>query len=105
MELVQKDGNREITRCVLYYNLDVVISVGYRTNSDRVIQFRRWATFVLREFLKKGYIIDKKRMTNGAFFDEYYYDLLLSESREINLDILNDAGKILHEIACDKVLT
>ena len=83
--LVQKEGNREITRKLLYYNLDVVISVGYRTNSDRAIQFRRWATFVLKEFSKKGYIIDKKRMANGAFFDEDYYDSLLAEIREIRL--------------------
>lgn len=59
----------------------------------------------LKEFSKKSYIIDKKRMINRAFFDEYYYDSLLAENREINLDILKDAGKILHEIACDKVLT
>ena len=83
--LVQKEGNREIVRTVLYYNLDVVISVGYRTNSDRAIQFRRWATYVLKEFSKKGYIIDKKRMANGAFFDEDYYDSLLAEIREIRL--------------------
>lgn len=105
MELVQKDGNRGITRYVLYYNLDVVISVGYRTNSDRVIQFRRWATFVFKRIFEKRLYNRKKRMINGAFFDEYYYDLLLAENREINLDILKDAGKILHEIACDKVLT
>ena len=67
--LVQKEGNREITRNVLYYNLDMVISVGYRINSDRAIQFRRWATYILKEFSKKGYIIDKNRMANGAFFD------------------------------------
>ena len=72
--LVQKEGNREITRNVLYYNLDMVISVGYRINSDRAIQFRRWATYILKEFSKKGYIIDKNRMANGAFFDEDYYD-------------------------------
>ena len=83
--LVQKEGNREITRNILYYNLDVVISVGYRTSSDRAIQFRRWATYILKEFLKKGYIIDKKRMANGAFFDEDYYDSLLAEIREIRL--------------------
>ena len=83
--LVQKEGNREITRNVLYYNLDMVISVGYRTNSDRAIQFRRWATYILKEFSKKGYIIDKKRMANGAFFDEDYYDSLLAEIREIRL--------------------
>ena len=63
----------------------MVISVGYRTNSDRAIQFRRWATYILKEFSKKGYIIDKKRMANGAFFDEDYYDSLLAEIREIRL--------------------
>ena len=52
--LVQKEGNREVERKVNYYNLDVVISVGYRVNSDRAIQFRRWATNVLKEFSKKG---------------------------------------------------
>ena len=83
--LVQKEGNREITRNVLYYNLDMVISIGYRTNSDRAIQFRRWATYILKEFSKKGYIIDKKRMANGAFFDEDYYESLLAEIREIRL--------------------
>jgi len=51
--LVQKEGNREVNRNVTYYNLDVVISVGYRTNSDRAIQFRRWATNILKEFSKK----------------------------------------------------
>lgn len=83
--LVQKEGNREITRNVLYYNLDMVISVGYRTNSDRAIQFRKWVTYILKEFSKKGYIIDKKRMANDAFFDEDYYDSLLAEIREIRL--------------------
>ena len=66
--LVQKEGKRKIARNILYYNLDVVISVGYRTNSDSAIQFRRWATYVLKEFSKKAYIIDKKRMSNDVFF-------------------------------------
>ena len=99
--LVQKEGNREITRNVLFYNLDMVISVGYKVNSDRAIQFRRWATHILKEFSKKGYIIDKRRMANGTFFDEDYYDSLLAD----DLDILKDAGKISHEIACDKALS
>ncbi len=68
-----------------YYNLDAVISVGYRVNSDRAIQFRRWATNVLKQFAKKGYIIDKKRMENGTFFDEDYFEELLAEIREIRL--------------------
>lgn len=83
--VVQKEGNREVKRIVKYYNLDAVISVGYRVNTDRAIQFRRWATNVLKEFSKKGYIIDKKRMENGTFFDEDYYDTLLAEIREIRL--------------------
>ena len=83
--LVQKEGNREVKRNIKYYNLDAVISIGYRVNSDRAIQFRRWATSVLKEFSKKGYIIDKKRMENGIFFDEDYYDSLLAEIREIRL--------------------
>ena len=83
--LVQKEGNRDVKRSVKYYNLDAVISVGYRVNSDRAIQFRRWATNILKEFSKKGYILDKKRMENGTFFDEDYYEELLAEIREIRL--------------------
>lgn len=77
-----KDGKTYQTN---YYNLDTVISVGYRVNSDRAIQFRRWATNILKEFSKKGYIIDKKRMENGTFFDEDYFEHLLAEIREIRL--------------------
>ena len=83
--VVHQEGNREVKRNIKYYNLDAVISVGYRVNSDRAIQFRRWATYVLKEFSKKGYILDKKRMENGTFFDEDYYETLLAEIREIRL--------------------
>ena len=85
MELVQKEGTRNVKRNVEFYNLDAIISVGYRVNSIRATQFRRWATHILKEFSKKGYIIDKKRMKNGAFFDEDYYESLLAEIREIRL--------------------
>lgn len=60
--LFQNEGGREVKRNVQYYNLDMVISVGYRVNSEKAIGFRRWATSILKEFSKKGYIIDKKRM-------------------------------------------
>ncbi len=76
------DGKNYKTK---YYNLDAIISVGYRVNSDTAIQFRRWSTNVLKEFSKKGYIIDKKRMENGTFFDEDYFETLLAEIREIRL--------------------
>lgn len=83
--VVQNEGNREVRRKIKYYNLDAIISVGYRVNSDRAIQFRRWATNILKQFAKKGYIIDKKRMENGTFFDEDYFEELLAEIREIRL--------------------
>jgi len=83
--LVQQEGERLVERQIKYYNLDAAISVGYRVNSDRAIQFRRWATQIIKEFSKKGYVIDKKRMENGTFFDEDYYDSLLAEIREIRL--------------------
>ena len=69
----------------LFYNLDAIISVGYRVNSRRATQFRQWATRILREFAIKGYILDKKRMENGHFLGEDYFEQLLSEIREIRL--------------------
>lgn len=68
-----------------FYNLDAIISVGYRVNSVRATQFRQWATQVLREFAVKGYVLDKKRLENGAFLGEDYFERLLSEIREIRL--------------------
>ena len=68
--LVQQEGNREITRTVLYYNLDVVISVGYRTNSDRVIRFRIWATKILKEYMTKGFALNDERFIKAKYFDE-----------------------------------
>ena len=68
-----------------FYNLDAIISVGYRVNSKRATQFRQWATQVLREFAIKGYVLDNKRLENGAFLGEDYFERLLAEIREIRL--------------------
>ncbi len=68
-----------------FYNLDAVISVGYRVNSIRATQFRQWATGVLREFAIKGYVLDRQRMENGSFLGEDYFERLLAEIREIRL--------------------
>jgi hypothetical protein len=68
-----------------FYNLDAIISVGYRVNSVRATQFRQWATQVLREFAVKGYVLDKKRLENGVFLGEDYFERLLNEIREIRL--------------------
>lgn len=85
MEIVQMEGSREVTRQVDFYNLDAIISVGYRVNSTRATQFRQWCTFVLRQFAIRGYVIDKKRMENGSFIGIDYFEHLLAEIREIRL--------------------
>jgi len=83
--IVQKEGSREVTRNIDFYNLDAIISVGYRVNSVRATQFRQWATQVLKEFAIKGYVLDKKRMENGTYLGEDYFEHLLEEIREIRL--------------------
>lgn len=82
---VQQEGKRQVNRELIHYNLDAVISVGYRVNSIRATQFRRWATQVLAQYAKTGYVIDRERMENGAFLDEDYFERLLEEIREIRL--------------------
>ncbi|MDP2215807.1 MAG: virulence RhuM family protein [Methanolobus sp.] len=84
-QIVQTEGSREVKRSVDFYNLDAIISVGYRVNSIRATQFRQWATRVLHDFAIKGYVLDKKRMENGSFLNEDYFEHLLEEIREIRL--------------------
>ena len=76
------DGKNYLTQ---FYNLDAILSVGYRVNSVRATQFRQWCTSVLRQFAIRGYVIDKKRMENGTFLGEDYFEHLLAEIREIRL--------------------
>ena len=80
METTASDGKNYDTT---FYNLDAIISVGYRVNSVRATQFREWCTCVLRQFVIRGYVIDKKRMENGSFIAEDYFEHLLAEIREI----------------------
>ena len=78
---VQKEGTREVERNVVYYNLDMIISVGYRVNSHRGVRFRTWATQVLKEYLIKGFVLNDdllKRAGGGNYFDE-----LLTRIRDI----------------------
>lgn len=85
ISVVQLEGTRKVSRELLFYNLDAIISVGYRVNSIRATQFRQWCTYVLRQFVIRGYAIDKKRMENGSFISEDYFEHLLAEIREIRL--------------------
>lgn len=83
--IVQMEGSRQVSRDIDFYNLDAIISVGYRVNSIRATQFRQWATQVLRTFALKGYVLDKPRLENGTFLGEDYFEQLLEEIREIRL--------------------
>ena len=85
ISVVQKEGERNVNRATTFYNLDAIISVGYRVNSVRATQFRQWCTYVLRQFAIRGYVIDKKRMENGSFIGKDYFEHLLAEIREIRL--------------------
>ena len=75
-----EDGKDYTTR---FYNLDAIIAVGFRVNSARAIQFRQWATGVLRDYAIRGYVLDKERLKNGSFFNKAYFENLLADIREI----------------------
>jgi len=85
------DGKEYVTK---FYNLDAIISVGYRVNSQRATQFRIWATNVLKEFAIKGYVLDRERLKNGSFLNKKYFDTLLEEIREIRASERNFYQKI-----------
>lgn len=83
MEIVQTEGEREVKRSVDFYNLDMVIAVGYRVNSKEATQFRIWATKTLKEFIVKGFVLDDERLKQGKKFGKDYFDELLERIREI----------------------
>lgn len=78
MEQVQREGERLVKRNVEFYNLDAIISVGYRVNSQKATQFRIWATQILKEYIKKGFVLDDERLKQGktAFGKDYFRELL-----------------------------
>ena len=85
ISVVRQEGNRAVNRTLQFYSLDAIIAVGYRVNSIRATQFRQWATSVLRQYAIRGYVLDRKRMENGTFLGEDYFEHLLAEIREIRL--------------------
>ncbi len=86
-----EDGKNYNTK---YYNLDVIIAIGFKVNSQRAIDFRLWAINVLKQYSVKGYVLDKERLKNGSFLDENYFDELLQEIREIRISERNFYQKI-----------
>lgn len=86
-----EDGKNYKTK---YYNLDVIIAVGFKINSKRAIDFRLWAINILKQYSVKGYVLDKERLKNGTFLNENYFDELLQEIREIRISERNFYQKI-----------
>lgn len=78
IRIVQQEGVRQVERERIFYNLDAIISVGYRVNSQRATQFRQWATRILNEFIRKGFVLDDERLKQGmtAFGKDYFRELL-----------------------------
>jgi hypothetical protein len=83
LETVQMEGNREVKRNIEYYNLDAIISTGYRVNSRQATQFRIWATKTLKEYIIKGFAMDDERLKNGRYFGKDYFRELLERVRSI----------------------
>ena len=83
LETVREEGDRKVKRNVEYYNLDAIIAVGYRVNSNKATQFRIWATKVLREYIIKGFVLDDERLKNGRYFGKDYFRELLERVRSI----------------------
>lgn len=83
IQIVQQEGNRDVERSQIFYNLDAIIAVGYRVNSYQATQFRIWATGVLKEFIVKGFAMDDERLKQGRHFGKDYFDDLLQRIREI----------------------
>lgn len=83
METVQQEGNRQVKRVMDYYNLDAIITVGYRVNSIKATKFRQWATTTLKEFMIKGFVLNDDMLKNGKSFGKDYFDELLERIKEI----------------------
>jgi hypothetical protein len=83
LEIVQKEGSREVSRTPELYSLDMIIAVGYRVNSKKATKFRQWATHTLKEYIQKGYLLNMDLLKNGRQFGRDYFDELLEKIREI----------------------
>ena len=94
MEIVRKEGNRNVNRELEFYNLDAIIAVGYRVNSKKATKFRIWATNILKDYMIKGFVIDVDKMKNGPKFGKDYYDELLQTIKEIRLSERRQYQKI-----------
>ena len=81
--LVQKEGNRNVKRNVVYYNLDMIISIGFRINSKKAIKFRTWANEIIKEYMIQGFSLNEERFLKGKKSDQEYFKRLLEKIKLI----------------------
>ena len=88
--IVQKEGNREVSRNVVHYNLQMIIAIGFKVDNERAVQFRKWVNEIVKEYTIKGFALDDERLKNsGSILTEKYFDELLERIREIRLSERN----------------
>ena len=91
LEIVQNEGNREVLRNIEHYNLDIILAVGYRTNSVKAIKFRQWATKILKNYIQNGYVINSDKITNERFVNlENDVNTLKSQMNEVKSLVKNN---------------
>ena len=84
--IVQKEGNREVSRDIVHYNLQMIIAIGFKVDNERAVQFRKWVNEIVKEYTIKGFAMDDERLKNGgSILTEKYFDELLERIREIRL--------------------
>ncbi len=85
-EIVQKEGNRDVSRNVAHYNLQMIIAVGFKVNNERAVQFRKWANQIVKDYTIKGWVMDDERLKNGgSILTEKYFEEQLERIREIRM--------------------
>ena len=88
--IVQKEGNREVSRNVVHYNLQMIIAIGFKVDNERAVKFRKWVNEIVKEYTIKGFALDDERLKNsGSILTEKYFDELLERIREIRLSERN----------------
>ncbi len=84
--IVQKEGNRHVSRDVAHYNLQMIIAVGFKVNNERAVQFRKWANQIVKDYTIKGWVMDDERLKNGgSILTEKYFEEQLERIREIRM--------------------
>ena len=83
--IVQTEGGRDVRRNIIHYNLQMIIAVGFKVNSERAVQFRKWVNQIAKDYTIKGWAIDSERLKRGTYLTDQYYDELLEQIREIRL--------------------